>query len=115
VGGANRVTCFTCHGADAEARDWQMPGVAELPNARVRTAGIELFGHTRDAQLRNAVYADLAQDDNQHIASYMRGVVMPGMARLLGRPAYDFTRSYSYNRGRFAFGCYHCHRAYRGD
>jgi hypothetical protein len=40
----------------------------------------------------------------------MRQVVMPGMARLLHRPPYDFTRSYEYNRTRAAFGCYHCHR-----
>ena len=34
---------------------------------------------------------------------------MPGMARLLHRPAYDFSRSYDYNRSQFAIGCYHCH------
>jgi len=39
----------------------------------------------------------------------MREVVMPGMAQLLHRPPYDFSRSYDYNRSRFAFGCYHCH------
>jgi len=35
---------------------------------------------------------------------------MPGMAALLHRPAYDFTRSYEHNRSRNALGCYHCHR-----
>jgi hypothetical protein len=40
----------------------------------------------------------------------MREVVLPGMARILKRPAYDFTRSYEYNRRRAGFGCYHCHR-----
>ena len=40
----------------------------------------------------------------------MREVVMPGMARLLGRAAYDFTRPYEFNRSHFAFGCYHCHQ-----
>jgi hypothetical protein len=35
---------------------------------------------------------------------------MPGMARLLHRPPYDFTQTYAYNRARFAFGCYHCHQ-----
>jgi hypothetical protein len=40
----------------------------------------------------------------------MRKVVLPGMARLLKRPAYDFTRAYEYNRTRAAFGCYHCHK-----
>jgi len=39
-----------------------------------------------------------------------REVVMPGMTRLLHRPAYDFTRTYAYNREQFAFGCYHCHK-----
>jgi hypothetical protein len=40
----------------------------------------------------------------------MREVVMPGMAQLLRRPAYDFTQPYDYNRSRHALGCYHCHR-----
>jgi hypothetical protein len=115
VGGAGRVTCYTCHGGDAEARDWSMPGVTELPYPQVRERAVERYGSPSDAQLRNAIYADLAQDDNQHIAAYMRGVVMPGMARVLRRPPYDFTRSYSYNRARFALGCYHCHRASRAD
>ena len=35
---------------------------------------------------------------------------MPGMARLLGRPAYDFTQPYALNQSHFAFGCYHCHK-----
>ena len=40
----------------------------------------------------------------------MRSSVMPEMARLLGRPAYDFTQSYQDNRVRAAVGCYHCHQ-----
>ena len=44
------------------------------------------------------------------LGGYMREVVMPGMARLLHRPAYDFTRPYEYNRSRRALGCYHCHQ-----
>ena len=36
--------------------------------------------------------------------------VMPGMARILRRPPYDFTRPYAENRARNAIGCYHCHR-----
>jgi len=39
----------------------------------------------------------------------MRQVVMPGMARLMHRPAYDFVKSYGYNRSVAAIGCYHCH------
>jgi hypothetical protein len=114
VGGADRVTCDTCHGANGEARGWAMPGVAELPYPRVREGGLggtERYAwSSSDPQLRNAVYADLAQDDRQATAGYMRQVVMPGMARLLRRPTYDFARSYGENRTRFAFGCYHCHR-----
>ncbi|HEY7475150.1 MAG TPA: hypothetical protein VH679_09085 [Vicinamibacterales bacterium] len=114
VGGADRVTCATCHGADGEARRWAMPGVSELPYPKVRAGSFgapELYAWlSPDPQLRNAVYADLAQDDRQATAAYMRQVVMPGMARLLGRPAYDFASSYGANRAQFAFGCYHCHR-----
>ena len=62
-----------------------------------------------DAQLRNAIYGYLAEPDNQAKAGYMREVVLPGMAQLLHRAPYDFTRTYGYNRTRNAFGCYHCH------
>jgi hypothetical protein len=114
VGGADHVTCDTCHGVNGEARGWAMPGVAELPYPKVREGGLgsaERYAwDSSDPQLRNAVYADLAQDDRQATAAYMRQVVMPGMARLLRRPTYDFARSYGENRTRFAFGCYHCHR-----
>jgi hypothetical protein len=114
VGGADRVTCATCHGAEGKARGWAMPGVSELPYPKVRAGpfgSAELYAWlSPDPQLRNAVYADLAQDDRQATAAYMRQIVMPGMARLLGRPAYDFASSYGANRSQFAFGCYHCHR-----
>jgi hypothetical protein len=63
-----------------------------------------------DAQMRNAIYGYLAEPDKQARATYMREVVMPGMARLLRRQPYDFANSYAYNRQRAAFGCYHCHR-----
>jgi hypothetical protein len=63
-----------------------------------------------DTQMRNAIYGYNADTDKQNKAAYMREVVMPGMARLLHRPAYDFTQPYEYNRTHFAFGCYHCHR-----
>lgn len=109
VGGADRVTCQTCHGGAAQARDWRMPSVAALPEPEFRGLAWEHDGLTIDAQLRNAIYGYSAESDNQHKAAYMREVVMPGMARLLHRPAYDFSRSYDYNRSRFAFGCYHCH------
>ena len=107
--GPGKVTCFTCHGADAEARGWQMPAVRVLPEPDLRRGGMEHFASLIDAQMRNAVYGYLAEDQKQDRAAYMRGVVMPGMARVLHRPPYDFTQSYRYNRGRFAFGCYHCH------
>jgi hypothetical protein len=110
VGGAGEVSCGTCHGPDGERRDWRMPSVAALPEPHVKELGWEQYSATLDAQVRNAIYGYVAESENQGRAGYMRTVVMPGMARLLGRPAYDFTRPYEYNRSRFAFGCYHCHR-----
>ena len=87
-----------------------MPAVVTLPQPDVTGRGWEVYSAGMDAQMRNAIYGYIADTDNQTKAAYMREVVMPGMARLLHRPAYDFTRSYEYNRTRFAFGCYHCHR-----
>jgi cytochrome c553 len=109
VGGADNVTCETCHGADAKQRDWRMPGVRALPEPELRLAGLERARLWLDPQMRNAVYGYLAQEDTQSIAAYMRQVVMPGMARVMHRPAYDFAKSYGYNRSRAAVGCYHCH------
>ena len=109
-GGRDRVTCETCHGVEAQTRDWKMPAVARLPQPNVTERGWELYSSAMDAQMRNAIYGYNADTDKQHKAAYMREVVMPGMARLLHRPAYDFTRPYEYNRTHFAFGCYHCHR-----
>jgi hypothetical protein len=108
-GGSDRVTCETCHGRHPETRDWGMPAVAALPQPDVRDRGWELFGGPMDAQMRNAIYGYLAESGKQARAAYMREVVLPGMARLLHRPPYDFTRPYEYNRSRLAFGCYHCH------
>ena len=109
-GGPEHVTCETCHGVDRQERLWQMPAVSALPEPHFLQLGWELSSTAMDAQMRNAIYGYLAESDNQARAAYMRQVVMPGMARLLHRPAYDFTRSYEYNRTRAAFGCYHCHR-----
>ena len=109
VGGADEVTCETCHGADAARRNWHMPGVRALPEPELRFAGLERARLWLDPQMRNAVYGYLAEEDNQSIAAYMRHVVMPGMAKLMHRPAYDFAKSYGYNRSRAAVGCYHCH------
>jgi hypothetical protein len=110
VGGASRVTCETCHGPNAAAQDWQMPAVAALPQPDVKERGWEIYGGGMDAQMRNAIYGYLADSEKQKRAGYMRETVMPGMARLLHRPAYDFTQSYDYNRSHHALGCYHCHR-----
>jgi hypothetical protein len=110
VGGADRVTCATCHGVDAESNEWRMPAVAALPLPDVTMRGWETWGGHMDAQMRNAIYGYIAESDNQTKATYMREVVLPGMAALLHRPPYDFTRPYDYNRSRLAFGCYHCHR-----
>jgi hypothetical protein len=110
VGGPDRVRCETCHGRDGRARGWQMPAVAALPAPDLRDLGWERYSTTMDAQMRNAIYGYLAEPDKQAKATYMREVVMPGMARLLDRPPYDFTRPYAENRSRNALGCYHCHR-----
>jgi hypothetical protein len=109
-GGPERVTCATCHGGHAAARGWQMPAVAALPQPEVRDRGWETYSTGMDAQMRNAIYGYVAESDNQAKAAYMREIVMPGMARLLGRPVYDFTQPYEYNRTKRALGCYHCHQ-----
>jgi len=109
-GGPERVTCGTCHGPNGDARGWQMPSVSALPLPDVRERGWETYNGRMDAQIRNAVYGYVAEPDNQAKAAYMREIVMPGMARLLHRPAYDFTKNYEYNRSRRALGCYHCHQ-----
>jgi hypothetical protein len=109
-GGADKISCETCHGADREARGWKMPSVVALPEPLVGSYASETLGVVVDAQMRNAMYGYLAEPDKQTTAAYMRQVVVPGMARLLGRPPYDFTKTYEYNRTRFAIGCYHCHR-----
>jgi hypothetical protein len=88
-----------------------MPAVAALPEPDLRQRGWEQYGaDAMDAQMRNAIYGYLAELGKQGKAGYMREVVMPGMARLLRRPAYDFTQPYEYNRTHQAFGCYHCHK-----
>jgi hypothetical protein len=109
VGGAEAVTCETCHGKDAESRVWKMPGVRALPEPQLRFGGLERAGRPLDPQIRNAVYGYLAEEDNQVIAAYMRREVMPGMAKIMRRPAYDFAQSYGFNRSQRAVGCYHCH------
>jgi hypothetical protein len=108
-GGPDRVSCETCHGKSPEVRSWRMPSVAALPKPDLVARGWEIYSAGMNAQMRNAIYGYLAGSDNQARAAYMREVVMPGMARLLHRPAYDFTKTYDYNRTRNAFGCYHCH------
>ena len=108
-GGSDKVTCETCHGRRPSTRDWRMPAVAALPQPDVRDRGWEQYGGPMDAQMRNAIYGYLAESSKQAKAAYMREVVLPGMAGLLHRPPYDFTRPYEYNRSRLAFGCYHCH------
>jgi cytochrome c553 len=110
AGSPDKVTCGTCHGPQADAHGWQMPAVTALPRPVLREAGWENFGGPIDAQMRNAFYGYAAEPGKASKAGYMREVVMPGMARLLHRPAYDFTRPYEYNREQFAFGCYHCHK-----
>ena len=69
-----------------------MPGVRALPEPELRLAGLERARSWLDPQMRNAVYGYLAEEDKQSIAAYMRQVVMPGMAQLMHRPAYDFAQ-----------------------
>ena len=69
-----------------------MPAVAALPRPVVREAGWENYGAPMDAQMRNAIYGYYAEASKAPRAAYMREVILPGMARLLHRPAYDFTR-----------------------
>ena len=114
VGGSDRVRCETCHGKNPGDRDWRMPAVVALPEPHFQILGWEQYSGGMDAQMRNAIYGYLAEADKQAKAAYMRKVVMPGMARLLHRPPYDFTRAYDYNRSRVAFGCYHCHQVRQG-
>ncbi len=110
-GGPQTISCDTCHGpTSGQPREWRMPAVFTLPQPDVVASGWERYGGGMDAQMRNAIYGYIAESGNQTRAAYMREVVMPGMARLLRRPPYDFTRSYEYNRTHVAFGCYHCHR-----
>ena len=109
-GGADKVTCQTCHGKAPQDRGWRMPAVAALPLPDMAVRGWEMYSTGMDAQTRNAIYGYVAEADKQTKAAYMREVVMPGMSRLLHRPAYDFTKPYDYNRTRAAFGCYHCHQ-----
>ena len=107
VVGRGQVTCETCHGPDPEERHWKMPAVRALPEPAVRGMA-DAAGS--DSQMRNALHGYLAEEDNQAVAGHMRGVVVPGMALLLRRPAYDFAQSYEFNRARAAVGCYHCHQ-----
>ena len=110
AGDPARVTCQTCHGPHPESSDWHMPAVAALPRPAVRDAGWENYSGAMDAQMRNAIYGYSAESDKTTKATYMREIVMPGMAQLLGRPSYDFTQPYEFNRSRFTFSCYHCHK-----
>jgi hypothetical protein len=109
-GGPDRITCGTCHGPQGAARGWRMPAVAALPKPDLRDRGWETYTNAMDAQMRNAIYGYVAESENQAKAAYMREIVLPGMAQLLHRPAYDFTKPYEYNRALHTIGCYHCHQ-----
>lgn len=109
-GGADNVGCDTCHGGDAEARNWRMPAVAALPKPDFKERGWEVYSAGMDPQMRNAIYGYASELEKSSKAAYMREVVMPGMAAVLHRAPYDFTKSYEYNQSHDAFGCYHCHR-----
>ena len=114
VGGVEKVKCETCHGENPDERGWKMPAVRALPDPQVLKSVSESLRQS-DALVQTAVYGYLATEENQKKMRWMREVVLPGMAKVLRRPAYDFTQPYEYNRQRFAFGCYHCHQLDRGD
>ncbi|MGE3956054.1 MAG: hypothetical protein AB7H96_04990 [Vicinamibacterales bacterium] len=108
VVGRGNVTCRTCHGPRPEERNWQMPAVAALPDEAVRGLAGSVGA---DSQVRNALHGYASDPGKQAVTAHMRTTVLPGMARLLQRPAYDYTQTYAYNAERRAFGCYHCHTA----
>jgi hypothetical protein len=109
-GGSDRVSCETCHGARPQTRGWRMPAVSALPQPIVRERGWEIYSTRMDAQMRNAIYGYAAESEKSAKAAFMREVVVPGMAALLRRAPYDFTKPYAYNQARNALGCYHCHQ-----
>ena len=109
VGGAENVTCETCHGSDGAQRNWRMPGVRALPEPELGSRGSSARGRGSIRRCEMPSTDILLKKDKQSVAAYMRQVVMPGMAKLMHRPAYDFAQSYGYNRSRAAVGCYHCH------
>ena len=110
VGGADRVTCETCHGARRPHAALAHAGGRRAADAGRQRCAAGKGSGGMDAQMRNAIYGYIAESDKQAKAAYMREVVMPGMARCSTVRPYDFTRPYDYNRSRLAFGCYHCHQ-----
>ena len=99
AGGADRVSCETCHGGAPDQRGWHMPSVSALPLPDVLDRGWEIYNSTLDAQMRNAIYGYSAGSDNQAKAGDMREIVMPGMARLLHRPAHTTSRAHTITTG----------------
>lgn len=113
VGGADKVSCETCHGKNPEARDFRMPAVAPLPNTVVVGAMTRRSAEEEDVQLHNALVGELSDSGKAARAEYMRRLILPRMASLLRRPTYDRLRTYEYNKERGAFGCYHCHQLHK--
>ena len=110
VGGADKVTCETCHGSDAKQRAVAHAGCPRAARARAAARGTrarKIVARSPDDETPST--ATSQKRTNSRSAAYMRQVVMPGMAKLMHRPAYDFAKSYGYNRSRAAVGCYHCH------
>lgn len=113
VGGADQVSCETCHGKNPKARDFRMPAVAPLPNTVVVGAITRRSAEEEDVQLHNALVGELSDPGKAARAEYMRRVILPKMASILRRPLYDRLRTYEYNKERGAFGCYHCHQLHK--
>ena len=110
VGGSDLVSCETCHGEAPESREYRMPAVAALPRTQIVGDAMARSARVDDVQMHNAVVGVGSDAGKAPTAEYMQRVVLPGMAALLNRPVYDRAKPYEYNKTRFAFGCYHCHR-----
>jgi hypothetical protein len=79
-----KINCATCHGDGAKDKSFEMPN-PKLPKLPADPAG----------------FAKLAAEHPQAV-EFMKGTVVPEMARMLGEPIYDPATG----KG---FGCFECH------
>ena len=108
-GGAENVTCETCHGDDARERAWQMPAVAALPEPHFDSSDGSSMARpwTRRCAMRSTdIWPNRTTRRARPTCARSSCPAWPGCS--IARPT--ISRSYEYNRTRAAFGCYHCHR-----